>query len=153
MSLYSQLFDEDENADKLLDILKAERDWFGRFRDIHVNANGEYIYVLTRCGGPNRDMYAKEWHDIQSHPQYLKDYDDEYDNTYACIEFKTPEDSLEFTKSISTGSNPLTLQELFEKEMKEMDIPGSDAEKRAKKIAEQIQKGMNENPDGGIIWM
>jgi|GEM_PF-3506225 len=153
MSLYSQLFGEDKNADKLLDILKVERDWFGRFRDIHVNADGKCIYVLTRIGGYNRGRYEKEWDYIQKHPQYLRNCDDAYDDSYAYIEFKTPEDSLEFTKSISTGSNPLTLQELFEKEMKEMDIPGSDAEKRAKKIAEQIQNGMNENPDGGIIWM
>ena len=153
MSLYNQLFDEDPNANTLLSILNLDRDAFGRFRDIHVNADGTYIQVLTRCGGFNRDMYAKEMHDIHTHPNFVKDYDDEYDNTYSYIIFKVPERFLEYTKGIATGVDPLTFQELFEKEMKDMEDPNSEAAKRAKKIAEQIQKGINENPDGGIIWM
>src|SRR5688572_8889360 len=39
-----------------------------------------YIYIWTRVGGGNRPDYKNEIADLQSMPEYVKDYDDAFDS-------------------------------------------------------------------------
>jgi hypothetical protein len=103
MSMYNMLFGMNPDADKLLSLLDATRDDFGRFRNVYV-ADG-YIVVHTRCGGGNRDDYFPEW--VEDHPWYSHDEDDDFDTTYADIYFKIPEDKLKtFVSLLDQGENP-----------------------------------------------
>ena len=45
---------------------------------------------------------------------------------------------------------PITINEKFKKECEEMSVPGSDAYKRAEKIAEQIMGAIDNKGNGGI---
>lgn len=88
MSMYNLLFGMNPSTDKLLSLLGAKREDFGRFRDVFLDK--PYIVVYTRCGGGNRENYFPDW--VVNHPWYERDADDDYDCTYASIFFKVPED-------------------------------------------------------------
>ena len=103
MSLYNMLFGMNPDADKLLSLLDATRDDFGRFRNVYVDDG--YIVVHTRCGGGNREDYFPEW--VEDHPWYSHDADDDFDCTYADIFFKVPEDKLAtYVALLEPGANP-----------------------------------------------
>ena len=126
--------------------ISPEGKWHpGRFRDIHLSGDGTTIILFTRNGGGNRKCYegikACEEADeglcfaftrdtcpprmnelLKTHPLYIKDYDDDYDSTYAYFEFKTPERLDEFLDKILElqGGSPLTLKEKSNMVIREM---------------------------------
>ncbi len=134
MSLYNMLFGTNEIAPALLfilDIDQPDEKWSsGRFRDIYLNEDGTRIILYTRNGGGNRDhwdfTYAKykEGEDcpcpgcivsykLPKHPNYMKDYDDDFDCTYAYIEFEVPEQFKEIAQSLATGKTPESIHKKF----------------------------------------
>lgn len=74
--------------------------WYptGRFRDIYVD--DDKIILYTRNGGGNRNSYQWVFDLLETHPNYMRDYDDDFDCTYAYIEFSIPENLQEFMKEI-----------------------------------------------------
>lgn len=86
----------------------------GRFRDIYLNEDGTKIILFTRNGGGNRESYFYIFDILKTHPNYITDYDDDFDCTYAYIEFSVPEEYKEALKQLSTGEKPKTLQEILE---------------------------------------
>lgn len=60
-----------------------------RLRDVYLYP--EEIRILTRTGGGNRDEYAvdNEW--LRSFDNFLRDWDDEYDSTYAWWAYSWPD--------------------------------------------------------------
>jgi hypothetical protein len=69
-------------------------DEYPRFRDCFtvVDEKSNYeIHVLTRVGGNNRgEGFGEE--ELQKHPNYLYDQDEEEDNTYATYVFSVPKE-------------------------------------------------------------
>lgn len=153
MSLYNRLFDENPDSDKLLEIIGMKRESFGRYRDIYPSIDGKEIIVYTRCGGMNRHDWKDLYKVLETHPCYDRDYDDEWDSTYAYIVFKTPEEKITEVRKLADGKEPETIRKKFDREMEEMVKDGTEANKRAKQIAQEIQDGINNTPNGGVIWM
>lgn len=151
MSLYNMIFKENPDADKLLSMLDLNREIFGRYRDAYLNADGSKIIIYTRCGGDNRQDYDFVFELMEQHPQYISDYDDEVDETYCYFEFEVPKKYKKEAEGMATGKEPLNVHEKFDEAIKEMQTPGSEAEKRAKEVAQRIQEGIEANPQGGII--
>lgn len=151
MSLYNFLMGEDQNARRYLQMLNIDIDDLGRYRDAHLNSDGTKILIYTRCGGGNRQDYLWVFDKMEKHKEYIRNWDDEFDETYCYFEFSVPKKYLKETKKLATGKEPLTVHEKFEKEIEGMQKPGSDAEKRAIELAKRIEQGIEENPDGGII--
>jgi hypothetical protein len=86
MSLYNLLFGRNPLAPFYLAILDLTPDDVGRFRDCFLQKTDEgdvRIVVYTRNGGGNRDDYAQITSDLQAHPEYVTDFDDDFDCTYA----------------------------------------------------------------------
>ena len=99
--LYSMVFGQNGSSDAILATLRLSRGDFGRFRDVFV-ANGE-IAVYTRNGGGNREDYQVVFDEMEKHPCYLRNKDDDFDCTYATIYFKFPEQYAEELKQIDSG--------------------------------------------------
>lgn len=137
MSLYNMLFGENKETSVLLGMIGVNKEYFDRFRDIELINNGTRIRVFTRLGGGNREGYQETWDKIQSHELYVGDYDDDFDSTYAYIEFRIPDKYKETAKKMFNGE-PVSFEDKFKKELEEMDIPGTEASKRAEKIANKI---------------
>jgi hypothetical protein len=49
------------------------------------------LSVFTRVGGSNRGSYEKEIEELRSVPEYIEDYDDSFDSTFAVFVFSVPE--------------------------------------------------------------
>lgn len=136
----------------------------GRFRDIHISGEGDKVILFTRNGGGNRDCWdnegctgasTPETHDpdclvyvnwkLTTHPLYIKDYDNDFDYTYAHFEFKVPEtidESLEKLLKVQ-GGPPRSFRERFMEvmdEMKSMSKEELEQDPRFKPLTDVIKK-------------
>lgn len=115
MSLYNALF----GMNPLTPILKAmlnldTEDGYdtGRFRDIYIQkpekeGDEPKIVLYTRNGGGNREEYQPTMDRLAEHPNYITDYDDDFDCTYASVEFSVPEKFKAFVAdAINAGAAP-----------------------------------------------
>jgi formyltetrahydrofolate synthetase len=135
------LFGINDEAPVLLGMIGVNMEYFDRFRDVELIEDGTKIRVFTRLGGGNRDGYEKTWNKIQNHKLYIKDYDDDFDCTYAYIEYSVPDKFKETAKKMFKGE-PVSFSDKFKKELEEMDKPGTEAYKKSEKIAKQIAEGL-----------
>ena len=153
MSLYNQLFDENPDAAVLIGFLGLNKEIFGRYRNIYLNKAGDKIIVYTRCGGGNRTEYERVFEMMKRHPNYLRDYDDEHDSTYAYIEFSVPDKYKSTAQRMKPDKEPLTVWEQFQDHIKKSnENPNGLEAKKDMMIAEQIIKAM-ENPKQGINFI
>lgn len=123
----------------------------GRFRDIYLNEDGTKIILYTRNGGGNREEYWYIFEVLKTHPNYLRDYDDDYDETYAYIEFSVPEKYRELTEALATGKAPKTISEKFfeiEKEIKGMTLDELRQDKRFELLTQVLEK-ISKDIEGG----
>lgn len=138
MSLYNILHGECKNAARLQEILKLQNYNVGRYRDIGINEDGTEILMLTRNGGGNRehDDYDEKkegpncyctgciiTYHIPKHPNYLRDYDDDFDCTYAYVAYSVPDEYKEEIKAMVKKDGKMeTIGEKFTPEKMEKII-------------------------------
>ena len=123
--MYNMLFGENELSEVLLKMLNLTKEDCGRYRDCYLDEKGEKIIVYTRNGGGNREYYEEVFDKLSSHTNYLCDYDDDFDCTYASIEFKVPDKFIEFTKKlVKEGVDTTTGSEKFKKLFEILDNKG-----------------------------
>lgn len=146
MSLYNSMFGVNKEMPELLGMIGVNAEYFSRFRDVDLTNKGTTIRVFTRLGGGNREYFQEIWNKIRKHELYIKDYDDDFDCTYAYIEFKVPENYKETAKRMFKGE-PKTFEEKFKKELEEMDKPGTKAFETSERIVRQIVNAI-ENGNG-----
>jgi hypothetical protein len=108
MSMYAMLFGRNPIAPLYLAFLGLSQSDVGRFRDCFVQQTDEgdlRIVIYTRNGGGNRDDYAGTTEALRAHPEFVTDFDDDFDCTYASYVFKVP---LEFEEAVKklTASLP-----------------------------------------------
>lgn len=139
MSLYNLLFGVNRDADELLKMLGLAQDDFGRFRDAYLNESGANIIVYTRCGGGNRDYYEDVFSKMEKHPEYVTDYDDDYDCTYAYFVFNVPEKFKKQAKFMSDKNKPKSVHEKFQGVIEDIDKKGKDSE-----YVEKMESTINE---------
>lgn len=121
MSFYNMIFGENANSDLILKALDLTRKDIGRFRDIFLK-DGK-IELYTRLGGGNRRCpcdkdevenhscsvcYRNEIERLQNHPNYIKDEDDNFDDTYATFYFEYPEKHKKWLKALEMGELDLS---------------------------------------------
>ena len=147
MSLYNKLFGENEDAVALLGMLSLTREAFGRYRDVYLNKEGTKIIVVTRVGGSNIKDYQEVYSNMRNHPNWITDYDDGFDSTYAYFEFTVPAKYEHTCKVMAPKEDRLSVGDMFKKEVEEAEIEGSAASKRMEEIAEYIMSQIdNGNP-------
>lgn len=104
MSLYNALFGHSPAVFILPHALGIDPAHIERYRDAEFVREEDQILtrLLCRTGGGNRADYPNKT--LTSHPAYLRDEDDPFDNTYAYYYFKTPPVVLE---SIAASGIPI----------------------------------------------
>jgi hypothetical protein len=115
MSMYNMLFGVNSLSPILLEILELEPhgEWpTGRFRDIYLNSDGSQIILYGRDGGGNREYGPFE--ELERHPNYLSDEDDDFDCTYSYVSFSVPNEYLGLCTALATGEDPETISERFQ---------------------------------------
>lgn len=87
----------------------------GRFRDAWIEKGDDgqpVIAIYTRNGGGNRESYADVIADLQAHPLYLRDADDDFDATYATFYFRTPDHLVDQFREIA--GEPVNMSERWQ---------------------------------------
>ena len=95
MSLYNTMFGVSPATFWILPMLGKHPDEYPRFRDCFLNNEerpefNEHIHVYTRTGGDNREYYEVENQAMREMSEYVTDFDDSFDNTYASWVFRIP---------------------------------------------------------------
>lgn len=156
MSLYNMLCGYNQIAGPLMFMIGLKPPDAGRFRDCYLSKDGTKILVYTRNGGGNRPDHMP---DFSKHPQFVRDYDDDFDNTFATIEFNVPKEYEEMCKNMAATSDTRTGAERMNRVLEELksgeDTPSN---KRVMEIGKQIcdkitsgESGDVSTEDGSII--
>ena len=147
MSLYNQLFGENKDSGALLAMIGLSRMDFQRYRDAWLNKDGNIITVFTRLGGNNRKSYQDVISSLRENKWFKIDFDDDFDDTYAYFQFNVPNEYKEVCKEMSPKEERPSFRDMFQRELKEMNTPGTKAYETAERIAKQImgniEKGNN----------
>jgi len=69
------------------------------------------IYILLRVGRGNRETYQNEIQELRSIKEYIEDFDDNFDNTYAMFVFNIPDKFKSDFDKICEGKLKETSQE------------------------------------------
>lgn len=157
MSLYNLLHGQNPATGAFLAALGLdqpdEKYPTGRFRDIYLSEDGKEIILFTRNGGGNREQYQSVIDNLATHPLYLRDYDDDFDCTYAYIVFSVPEDIKEECMELAKRlGKPETLKEKSDRVIKEMESMTPEQmreDPRFKPVAEALDQVINSEPGDG----
>lgn len=96
MSLYNLINGVNPAVFFILPMLGKHPDEYPRFRDCFCNDEehpeyNDHIHVYTRTGGGNRGSYEDENAEMTEMPDYVADFDDSFDSTYASWIFRVPD--------------------------------------------------------------
>lgn len=97
MSLYHMMNGLNKATFYFLPMLGKHPDEYPRFRDCFLGQpeNKEYndfIHVYLRIGGGNRPYHVEQIEALKAMPQYVTDFDDPNDTTYATFIYSIPEE-------------------------------------------------------------
>lgn len=90
MSLYNIVMKTSPLAHIVLTMLALVPSSVPRIRDAYASDDGHRIMVLTRSGGGNREHYKEKNDYMREHPQFVHDFDDAVDDTFALFVYDTP---------------------------------------------------------------
>lgn len=124
MSLYNMMHGVNPSAFFVLPMLGKHAESYPRFRDCFL-ADEEHprydnhILVYTRVGGGNREDYQEQIDELRASPNYVSDYDDSFDCTFATFVFSVPEEWKEDYGKIKSGKL-LEISEAYKKKLYEI---------------------------------
>lgn len=114
MNLYNVLFEINRAATCLLKMAGLDYRKIPRFRDCYVEKGN--IVVFTRSGGGNRECFAESddhsecchtLNDELTYKQnYITDYDDDFDSTYAYFLFRPLDEYKELAAALESNDEP-----------------------------------------------
>lgn len=140
MSMYNLLHGVNPNAEILKAVLGLDSKWpTGRFRDIYLNEDGTKIILYTRNGGGNREAYQHVFDNLADHPNYVRNWDDDFDCTYAYVEFTIPKEASGLCASLADGSKPKSIHEKFMETIKQMESLSPQQIKKDKRFSPIIE--------------
>ena len=89
MSLYNLLFGYNPACVTILPMLGRKQEEYPRFRDCWITEENN-IAIYTRVGGNNRNCGFGE-EELYKDENFIRTYDNDFDNTFATYEFKVPD--------------------------------------------------------------
>lgn len=101
MSLYNLINGVNPTTFFFLPMLGKHPDEYPRFRDCFIGEDHNSIIVYTRVGGNNRNCGFGE-EELYKHPNFIRTYDDDFDNTYGYYVFSIPDEWQDDFKALLT---------------------------------------------------
>jgi len=116
MSLYNMMHGVTQATFYILPMLGKHPDEYPRFRDCFTEDDehpeyDNYIHVYTRTGGGNRELYYEQNREMQLSENFIIDFDDDFDNTFASWVFSVPEKWKADYDNITQGKKGLISEE------------------------------------------
>ncbi len=129
-----------------------------RFRDCYCNEDGTEIILYTRIGGGNREAHADTIEKLRGRPNYIRDEDDSFDETFASFYFRplvseAAEIVAELHKRGLTGSErPTNARALMDDLQAGRETPAvAQAMKALKPVAESLKNVMDGKADSASV--
>jgi len=156
------LFGVNNLAPLVLNALNLTGNDVPRIRDAYLDVETDELVIYTRTGGGNRDYYENKDsriaeysdadtvgpynEDLQNHPNYLRDEDDDYDSTYALFYFSIPEEFKPIFQTLTelnvSVEKPM---EKFQKMISNLESGKNTPETdRALNVGKQLLQGLND---------
>ena len=89
-----------------------------RFRDAFIDPDKMVVVLMTRTGGGNRAEYAEANEALTKRPGFIRDYDDDFDSTFAYWEYELNEEAkLTLEKRIAETRDDPRMEGFFERPM------------------------------------
>lgn len=156
MSMMMALVGRTPGAAMLLAAAGLDPQRCGRLRDCFLNSDLQVV-VFTRNGGGNRPDYEEATEYFRSQPGFVRDYDDDFDSTYAYYVLKMDETSYptEFRQQFYDRTTAVvgTPMERFHRVMEKMQdesTPGDDPELvRAKELGRNVLEPIMQSLESG----
>lgn len=134
MSLYTMMNGVNQATFWILPMLGKHPDEYPRFRDCfagvannsadevdqfgipkkELDTTGKFITVYTRTGGLNRDDYELENRAMVKMQGYVKDYDDNFDSTFAYWVFEVPKKFIDDYDIVTNPDNEKGIEDTSE---------------------------------------
>ena len=83
------------------------------------------VLVYTRIGGANREYHKDEINKLKQHKQYVCNYDDHHDETYAYFKFNVLPEYVDTAKKVFK-EDPVSVWDKFQNHIKKAADPNSD---------------------------
>ena len=147
MSLYNTLFGENPESSVLLGMLGVNKEYFNRFRAIELIEKCTKFRVFIKLERRKKHRINEIWDKIRSNRLYIKDYDDDFDCTYAYIEYNIPDEFKETAKKMFK-SEPVSFSDKFAKELEEMNKPGTEAYEKSQILAKKFEDAIRDSENG-----
>ena len=147
MSLYNQILGTHPFSKHLLVMLGVHPGQYGRLRDLYLKKVEEKlrIVVFTRNGGGNRSEHQHVFEALSKHPNYIRDYDDDCDETYANIEFSIPDKYQKIADEIFAITPEERGLKLFQSVIANMGNSQNPFAQRALQIGKEIVDKISQN--------
>ncbi len=114
MSMYQLACGVNPAAGLLLQLIGIDYYTIPRFRDVYLLNDERHVVVYTRTGGGNREEYEAPNEALCKNLNYVSDWDDDFDSTYAHFKFKITDEGIKFLKESMSELDPKEKQIAFE---------------------------------------
>lgn len=126
--MYEMVCNINPDAGRVISLIDIDPEWLieeARLRDVYLSKDRTKVVIFTRIGGGNREAYKNAIKRLRNHKNYIKDYDDDFDDTYASFEYQIPSNKLvevvAFLSSSDTTTGGEKLKQSLEKLEKDPD--------------------------------
>ena len=92
-----------------------------RLRDVYLSKDKTKVVIFTRIGGGNRESYSASIKRLKNFKGYIRDYDDDFDNTYASFEYQIPSNKLMEVVAFLSSSDTTTGGEKLKQSLENLE--------------------------------
>ncbi len=156
--MYHVIFDPNPQASMLFALLDLHPQDIGRYRDIYISRidGKSFINIFTRNGGPNREHQQQALDVLQGHPQFLTDWDDGFDPTYAVFTFMVEEKNESVVKALyekdpEANEQPMEKFRRVLSKMQAGDVSDPHVRRAFEKGKELLGPVLDKAKDGAVI--
>lgn len=140
MSMYNMLFGVNPLTPFLLDCIGVSMNEIPRFRDCFPSQeNDGNIIIYTRTGGGNREYYEQQNEVLRQHQNFVRDWDDDFDCTYAYFEFRVLDKFEGVEKALRDLAKRKMPREAFANLLAKMNDPNHKNDPEVLRALEKIQ--------------
>ena len=92
-----------------------------RLRDVYLSKDRTKVVIFTKIGGGNRESYSASIKRLKNFKGYIRDYDDDFDNTYASFEYQIPSNKLMEVVAFLSSSDTTTGGEKLKQSLENLE--------------------------------
>ena len=122
--MYEMVCDINPDAGRVLNLIGLDPTFLieeCRLRDVYLSKDKTKVVIFTRIGGGNRESYSASIKRLKNFKGYIRNYDDDFDNTYASFEYQIPANKLTEVVAFLSSSDTTTGGEKLKQSLERLE--------------------------------